>query len=65
MEYTKPKPIRECLDDPVVKEVLEKIASGELVPSTGPEEVVWTEEDKKRLNEALAKCFGWKEDKSA
>lgn len=47
--------------DPLIKEALEKIASGELVPSSGPEDVVWTEEDKQRLHIALARAFGWKE----
>lgn len=56
----KPIPISEC-DDPIVKEILKKIESGELSLSSGPVDVEWTEEDKKRLNEALAKAFGWKE----
>lgn len=59
----KPIPVSEC-DDPIVKEILEKIASGELTPSSGPEVCVWTEEDKERLNKALEKAFGWNKDKT-
>lgn len=46
--------------DPIVQEALQKIASGKLVPSSGPIDVVWTEEDKQRLNAVLAEAFGWK-----
>lgn len=54
-------PIKEAAElDPLVKEAMEKIARGELIAETPIDDVVWTEEDKRRLDEALAKVFGWK-----
>lgn len=41
------------------KEIMQKLESGELVFSS-PCDAVWTEEDKERLDKALAEMFGWK-----
>lgn len=42
------------------------VESGKLYASTGPtsefDTVVWTDADVARLNTALAKMFGWKQD---
>jgi hypothetical protein len=50
--------VQDCTD-PLVREALLKLASGELEFSSGPTDVEWTEEDKKGLNEALGRVFGW------
>lgn len=45
--------------DENLKDFMKKVEAGEIVFSSGPVDVIWTEEDKKKLNEVFAKAFGW------
>lgn len=49
-------------NDEVLSEISGRLASGELHASTPCEEMVrdWTDEEKKKFNEALGEAFGWK-----